>query len=38
MKRSWVPRVYNCPEIFIIMWHGYEFWIKKWWRTNNGIN
>lgn len=31
MKRSWVPRIYNCRDVILIMWHGYEIWFKKWW-------
>jgi len=34
MKRSWIPRLYNCPDIILIEWNGYEFWIKKFWRAD----
>ncbi len=25
-----LPRVYECPDVFLIIWLGYEFAIKKW--------
>jgi len=33
MRGGWIPRVYNCPDVILIMWNGYEFWIKKWWKN-----
>lgn len=24
-----IPRLYDCPDVWLIMWRGYEFIIKK---------
>ena len=33
MKGGWIPRIYNCKDVILIMWRGYEIWIRKWWMT-----
>lgn len=36
MKQSWLPRIYNCRDVILIMWRDYEITIRKWW-TQNGF-
>lgn len=34
MKGGWIPRIYNCRDVILIMWRGYEITIRKWWQDN----
>lgn len=27
--RKWLPRIYVCPDVYLICWLGYEWIIKR---------